>query len=98
MYIQNRLDSSKFNDYSPLQNHYSLISLKTEIAYFAYTNPLATRKEHTMSTTKLRKTGFRITFEDGETAIRYLQPLNSNLGKFLVHFRRPTDYENNGTT
>jgi len=51
-----------------------------------------------MSTRKLKKTGFRITFDDGETAIKYLQPINSKLGKFLVHFRRSTDYENNGTT
>jgi len=37
MYIQNRRNSSKFNGCSPLQLHLSLISLKPEIAYFAYT-------------------------------------------------------------
>ena len=38
MYIQNRLDCSKFNGCSPLQNCNCLISLKPAIAYFAYTN------------------------------------------------------------
>lgn len=38
MYIQNRLNSSNFKGCSPLQNCNSLISLKPEIAYFAYTN------------------------------------------------------------
>jgi len=37
MYIQNRRDSSKFKGYSPLQNRVGLISLKSAIAYFAYT-------------------------------------------------------------
>jgi hypothetical protein len=37
MYIQNRRDSSKFKGCSPLQNRKGLISLKHEIAYFAYT-------------------------------------------------------------
>jgi hypothetical protein len=41
MYIQNRLDSSKFNGCSPLQNRSGLISLKPEIAYFAYTQRYA---------------------------------------------------------
>ncbi len=38
MYIQNRRDSSKFNNCSPLQNCNGMIGLKPEIAYFAYTN------------------------------------------------------------
>jgi hypothetical protein len=42
MYIQNRLDSSKFNGCSPLQNRSGLISLKPEIAYFAYTQRCVT--------------------------------------------------------
>jgi hypothetical protein len=37
MYIQNRRDSSKFKGCSPLQLHLGLISLKSAIAYFAYT-------------------------------------------------------------
>ena len=37
MYIQNRRNSSKFNGCSPLQLHSGLISLKSAIAYFAYT-------------------------------------------------------------
>ena len=37
MYIQNRRNSSKFKGCSPLQNCNGLISLKPEIAYFAYT-------------------------------------------------------------
>jgi hypothetical protein len=34
--LQNRRDHSKFKDYWPLQNCLGLISLKPEIAYFAY--------------------------------------------------------------
>lgn len=37
MYIQNRRDSGKFKGCSPLQHLNGLISLKSEIAYFAYT-------------------------------------------------------------
>ena len=41
MYIQNRRDSSKFKGCSPLQNRNGLISLKSAIAYFAYTQRYA---------------------------------------------------------
>lgn len=37
MCIQNRRNSSKYKGCSPLQNCNGLISLKPEIAYFAYT-------------------------------------------------------------
>ncbi len=37
MYIQNRQNSSNFKVCSPLQRCNSLISLKSAIAYFAYT-------------------------------------------------------------
>jgi len=37
MYMQNRLNGSKFKGCNPLQNFSSLISLKPAIAYFAYT-------------------------------------------------------------
>jgi len=37
MYIQNRRDSCKFNDCTPLQNCNDLIGLKPIVAYLAYT-------------------------------------------------------------
>ena len=40
MYKQNRRDSSKFKGCSPLQLRNGLMSLKPEIAYFAYTQRL----------------------------------------------------------
>lgn len=36
MYIQNRLDGTKFKGCNPLQHRKVLISLKPVIAYFAY--------------------------------------------------------------
>lgn len=40
---------------------------------------------------KLKKTGFQITFEDGETQTRYLQPLESE-ARAIVHFRPKSDW------
>lgn len=45
MYIQNRRDSTKFKGCSPLQNCNVLKSLKTVIAYFAYTSRLRALKK-----------------------------------------------------
>ena len=44
MYIQNRLNSSKFKGCKPLQFLNGLISLKPAIAYFAYTKRYAVFK------------------------------------------------------